>query len=146
MKLYLMRHGRAQNKNIDPDQGLSDEGRTEVLQLASKLTAHDVHFGQIIHSSKTRARQTAELVRGAISDSTECMESDDIKPNDDPEIILNKIPDWTVDTLIVSHLPFIPGLIQKLCPGNSTIIFETATMACLEKKGMNWEVLWVESP
>lgn len=146
MKLYLMRHGQAQSKDIDPEQGLSEKGKTEVLQLARKLKARGIHIDRIVHSNKTRARQTAELVQGVVADNAQCNESDDIKPNDDPEKLKKQITDWTVDTLVVSHLPFIPALIDKLSPSNNKVSFETGTMACLEKNGMTWKVLWVENP
>lgn len=146
MKLCLMRHGQAQSRELDPNQGLSDEGKAEVLQLTQNLEKRDITFKKIIHSGKTRARQTAEIIRDAISADAELTESDAIKPNDDPATIFNQIPGWKSDTLIVSHLPFIPELIKVLCQTDLKVPIETATMVCLEKNTGNWELLWVETP
>ena len=39
MKLYLMRHGQAASFEVDPKQGLSNEGKAAIEQLAHIKTA-----------------------------------------------------------------------------------------------------------
>lgn len=141
-----MRHGDALSEKADPQRGLSEGGIAAVSRIAEKLAARKIHFDQLIHSSKTRARQTAEIVRSIAADEVECTESDEIKPNDDPQVFFNKIQNESIDSLIVSHLPFIPGLLHCLCPTAQPVIFEPGTVACLEKNGGNWVLLWVENP
>ena len=34
MALYLVQHGRSRPKDVDPDQGLSDEGAAETKRIA----------------------------------------------------------------------------------------------------------------
>ena len=62
MKLYLMRHGQAASKDIDPEQGLTNNGKAAIEQLANKLSDQGMNFSQVVHSEKTRARQTAEIM------------------------------------------------------------------------------------
>jgi len=33
MALYLVQHGKSLPKDVDPDQGLSDEGKSEVQRI-----------------------------------------------------------------------------------------------------------------
>ncbi len=67
MRLYLMQHGKARPKEEDPDRSLSDEGRAEVGRVAGFLAKTDVVRSlPILHSGKTRARQTAEGLARAV--------------------------------------------------------------------------------
>jgi phosphohistidine phosphatase len=146
LKLYLMRHGHALSQEADPQHGLSEHGIAAVSHIAGMLAARKIHLDQIIHSTKKRARQTAEIVRSIAAREIECTESDEIKPNDDPQVVFNKIQNEKIDSLIVSHLPFIPGLLHLLCPTAQPVMFEPGTVVCLEKNSGNWVLLWVEHP
>jgi len=146
LKLYLMRHGDALSSDVDPQRGLSEQGKAAVSQIACSLETRKINIKQILHSNKARARQTAEIVNRILANEMVCTESDVIKPNDDPHVLLKQIENEQKDTLIVSHLPFIPGLVQLLCPTAQPINFEPAAVACLEKNGTNWALLWVEHP
>jgi phosphohistidine phosphatase len=57
MKLYLVQHGDALPKDIDPDRPLSNVGHAEVGLLAELLAGH-MNISRVLHSGKTRARQT----------------------------------------------------------------------------------------
>ena len=61
MALYLIQHGKSLPKDLDPDQGLSEEGIAETRRMANLAKDHGVAVSQIRHSVKTRARQTAEI-------------------------------------------------------------------------------------
>lgn len=147
MKLYLLRHGHANSVNIDPEQGLSVIGRSEVQQLANRMVSIELHFSRIFYSSKARARQTAEIMRLTLSPDADISEHTSIKPNDDPDKLISDINGWHQDTLIVSHLPFLPTLITKLT-GHSiiTMAIQPATLISLEQKNGAWELEWVETP
>lgn len=109
MKLYLMRHGQAANPQIDPEQGLTSQGRADIEQLAQRLIDQNVRFTQVFHSEKARARQTAEIMAEAIAPAVVPQQLAGLKPNDDPRELLPNIADWNVDTLITSHLPSSPA-------------------------------------
>jgi len=147
MKLYLLRHGQASGVSVDPEQGLSVIGRSEVQQLANRMVSRELYFSRIFHSSKTRARQTAEIMRLTLSPDADISEHTSIKPNDDPDKLISDINGWQQDTLVVSHLPFLPTLIAKLT-GNSvtTIAIQPATLVCLQQKNGAWELEWIETP
>jgi len=150
MKLYLMRHGEALSPQVDPERGLTDNGKLKIVQVANYLKKTSVTFKHIIHSKKKRAQQTAEIMRDILSPDAKLELHQHITPNDDPDFILAEINAWDEDTLIASHLPFVPNLITLLTGQDAyltAITFETGTVVCLEKTEYdNWAIRWASSP
>ena len=150
MKLYLMRHGEALSPQKDPECGLSDKGKLNVELVAKHLQKQGVLFSKIFHSKKKRARETAEIMGGIISPHAQLTLHDKITPNDDPHNIFSEINSWEEDTLIASHLPFVPNLMTLLTEKDAymtAITFETATVICLEKENSyKWKLLWSTAP
>ena len=143
MKLYLMRHGQAASIHTDPEQGLSNEGKLEIEKLALKLSDQGVTFKQAFHSEKARARQTAEIMSAILAPDITPTCKANLKPNDDPEKLLTDINSWQDDTLIASHLPYIPTLLMLLTGDNQPTSFLPGTIACLYKIGSIWQLDWL---
>ena len=61
MKLYLMRHGEAEPKRVDPARPLTEQARRDMDRVADCAARMGLDVGQIRHSVKTRAEQTAVL-------------------------------------------------------------------------------------
>ena len=146
MKLYLMRHGQAAGIEVDPEQGLSAEGKAAIEQLAHRLAGQNITFKQVFHSEKARARQTAEIMAGVLAPDVIPTCKAGLKPNDDPEKLLADINGWQEDTLIASHLPFIPHLLMLLTGNSQATNFTPGTIACLAKTGSKWQLEWITSP
>ena len=146
MKLYLMRHGQAADIETDPEKGLSINGKAAIEQLARRLAKQDVTFKQIFHSEKARARQTAEIMANILAPGVSPACRANLKPNDDPEKLLSDINTWQEDTLIASHLPFIPHLLMLLTGNNQPTSFTPGTIACLSKSGPKWQLGWITHP
>ena len=66
MALFLVQHGKSLSKDVDPDQGLSKEGIAEVERIAAVAKEYSINVSQINYSTKTRARQTAEIFASAL--------------------------------------------------------------------------------
>jgi Histidine phosphatase superfamily (branch 1) len=66
MRLYLMQHGAALAKDVDPARPLSEQGEQDVRRIAAFLARAGVGVGRIWHSGKRRAEQTAELLAAAL--------------------------------------------------------------------------------
>ena len=146
MKLYLMRHGQAADIVTDPEKGLSREGKVAIEHLARKLAEQNITFKQVFHSEKARARQTAEIMTNILAANISPVCKAGLKPNDDPEKQLADINTWTDDTLIASHLPFIPHLLMLLTGNNQATSFTPGTIACLTKNGSKWQIEWISHP
>ncbi len=150
MKLYLVRHGEALAKDVDPDQPLSPSGRADVERLAAFLGQRGVRAERIEHSRKARARQTADILAGTIADAGVSTPRDGLLPNDPTTPIAREIAGLHQDTMLVGHLPFMGGLAARLVVGSENVIvaaFRPATILCLEHAvGDGWYVAWMLRP
>jgi len=118
MKLYLVQHGDALAKDIDPDRPLSNVGHAEVGQLAELLAGH-MNISRVLHSGKTRARQTAEIFTAIIAGEFPVEEISGIGPMDSVEDFVNQVKRWNEDILVVGHLPFMDKLVSLLVSGSA---------------------------
>ena len=69
MRLYLVQHGDALAKKVDPEHPLSERGRSDVERVAAFLGRAGIRVATLAHSGKTRARQTAELLAATVTSS-----------------------------------------------------------------------------
>lgn len=150
MKLYLMRHGEALSAEADPERGLSDSGKEKIKALAKHLHKQHLTFQCVYHSMKKRAMQTAEIMSEILSPDIQLQLMQNITPTDDPGLVMAEINTWNKDTLMTSHLPFLPNLVTLLTGQDvflSAISFEAGTTICLEKNNNdNWDIKWSTAP
>ena len=136
MRLYLVQHGDALSKDVDPDRPLSDKGRTDITRLLAWLLGNDASVPRICHSGKTRARQTAELLRSALETGGTICPADNLGPNDPPEVFLEWLQNAGEDTLIVSHLPFVARVLSLAItnsPDQQLVEFRPGSIAVIER-------------
>ena len=147
MKLYLVRHGEALAKEVDPDQSLSAAGRANVERLAAFVGQRAVRAECILHSGKTRARQTAEILAEVMADAGACVARDGLAPNDPTAPVANEFSGLQENTVLVGHLPFMGDLAARLVVGSEDVVvaaFRPATMVCLEHgAARGWYVAWM---
>jgi phosphohistidine phosphatase len=150
MRIYLTQHGLALPKDVDPDRPLSKQGREDVRRLAEFLDKAGVQVGQVLHSGKTRAKQTAEMLAEALLPDGRPQAHAGLGPNDPVEKLSPEIAFWSVDTLIVGHLPYLGRLASLLLaadPDRPLLAFQPGTMACLEKDAEGqWVLAWMVRP
>jgi phosphohistidine phosphatase len=150
MALYLIQHGKSLPKDQDPDQGLSEEGTIETQRIANLAQDYGVRVSQIRHSVKTRARQTAEILAGALKPQNDIQEISGIKPMDDVAAYAAKIdPDENV--MLVGHLPFMERITSYLITGQidqPVIKFQNSGIVCLDKdpETQSWVISWTLMP
>ena len=101
MKVYLVRHGEAESKEKNPERPLSSNGAQEVSELARYLKqTHKISVSQVWHSSKLRAKQTAELIVRELELSAPCQEVKGLNPLDDVKLCAQKIESLNENVLI----------------------------------------------
>ncbi len=150
MKLYLVQHGDAVAKELDPERPLSDQGRIDVQSVTRFLARAGIGVPVILHSGKKRAAQTAELLAGGVGQSPSPDKISGIDPLDPVAPFAQTVGEWTSDTMVVGHLPFLGKLASLLVTGNETpsvVAFQPASVACLER-GQNdrWTLDWMIRP
>lgn len=107
MQLYLVQHGAAKTETEDPERPLSDDGRRTVEQLADYLSALDLCIDLIEHSTKLRARQTAEILASQVHPPEGIREVVGISPNDDIAPMRERLHRETRNLMLVGHLPYL---------------------------------------
>ena len=151
MKLYLVQHGEACAKQVDPERPLTEQGNADVDRLSAFLKQAGIRVERVIHSEKLRAVQTAEYLAQAIAPGVVPESSGIINPNDDPRAFDWQSDSWDHDTLVVGHLPFMERMTSYLITGtiDQTVFkFQNSGIVCLgkdpEKQG--WVILWALMP
>ena len=150
MALYLVQHGKSLPKDQDPDQGQSEEGKTETEMIAQKAKEQGITVSQIRHSVKTRARQTADILARALNPNQGVQEISGIKPMDDvAEAAAGLEPAENI--MLVGHVPFMERMTAFLVTGSidkPIFKFQNSGIVCLDqdKDTRAWVILWALLP
>lgn len=149
MRLYLVRHGEAKPAEIDPSRGLTPKGVEETTKVAEFLAKGGLTVGEIYHSGKARAKETAAILASHIMVQRGVFDTDGLSPNDDPSIWAVRLARLTGDTMLVGHLPHLAKLASRiLCddPKSPIIKFPNVGIACLSRSYEGWSVEWMVAP
>lgn len=148
MYLYLVQHGKAMDKEANPERPLSDEGRADVRKMASFISGIEV--ARIIESGKLRATETAEIIGNSLGKGTE--KGEHLSPLDNPGEWVGKLNEVSDNTMLVGHLPHLGKLASLLlvgAPEVDVVKFSPGGVLCLERnEGENngWTVQWMVVP
>ena len=150
MRLYLVQHGDAVPKDIDPDRPLSNQGRADIQRLAERLSDQHVRLAQILHSGKTRARETAEILRPLLDFPSHVYQSEGLAPNDSPETFLHQLRNQEKDTLIAGHMPFVARAVSQAlagAPDRQLVDFLPGSVAGIQRTdGASWQLFMFVRP
>ncbi len=150
MKLYLVQHGEALAKDVDPARPLSDTGRSAVNTVGARLATNGLRVGAIVHSGKTRAEQTAALLADCLETERPVEPRAGLGPNDPVAPLAAEAASWREDTMLVGHLPFMAKLAGFLTAGDDSlevVAFKPGTVLCLERSASaRWHIAWMLRP
>jgi phosphohistidine phosphatase len=150
MALYLVQHGQSLPKDVDPDQGLSDQGLAETKRIAEVARNYQVNVLKIKQSGKKRARQTAEIFAAALNPAGGVEEVSGLKPLDDVTDFAASL-DAAANHMLVGHLPFMERMASYLVTGSAEkpiFKFQNSGIVCLEKDpdSGSWVIVWALMP
>jgi phosphohistidine phosphatase len=150
MALYLVQHGKSLPKEVDPDPGLSEEGRSEATRIADVARGYQVQVTSILHSGKKRARQTAEIFAAALKPTEGLQERKGLKPLDDVAALAAEIGNHQ-HLMLVGHLPFMEKLASYLITGSAdkrVFKFQNGGIVCLDRDSgdPSWYIKWALMP
>ncbi len=149
MNLYLMQHGEAVSKEVDPERPLSGRGRQEVGKVARFAAEHcRLNTVRILHSGKLRARQTAEILTEYL-DLPAPLETDGLAPLDDPGLWARRCHEREESILLVGHLPHLARLTGALLcgtPDSAPVKFRMGGMVALAREEGLWALQWMLVP
>lgn len=152
MKVYLIQHGDSLEKEINELRPLSETGKKDIEKMANFLTPAKLTVGNIFHSGKLRAEQTAEIIKKAFHYNKKTQMKSGLEPMDPVDPIAKEINDFSADMILVGHLPFMAKLAGKLISDDEnklTVAFQPGSMVCLQKNENNpnlWVVRWMLRP
>lgn len=149
MRLYLVQHGLAKDKNEDVKRPLSGQGLEDVTRTAGFLSLFEKPKPvRILHSDKLRSRQTANMFSEAWG-GIRCEQAPELGPNDDPSTWSAHLASMHDDVMLVGHLPYMQRLAGLLLCGDvqrEVIHFRNAGVVCLERSDSGWSILWQINP
>ena len=149
MEVYLVQHGEAMPKSVDRTRPLSGQGRQEVGRVAVFAARMGLAVGQIRHSGKTRAEQTAAMLGETLSPAGGVVAVPGLAPLDDVKPIADAIEGESQPLMLVGHLPFLARLTGLLLTGgadNQVVRFRMGGIVCLARDESRWEVAWILTP
>lgn len=152
--LYLVQHGKSAAKEIDPKKGLTDEGREDTERIAQVAKNYEIKVDKVVHSGKTRAKQSAEIFAEALGKTSRLQEISGIAPMDSVENFAETI-DSEANMMVVGHLPFMQRLVSYLTTGDAHIrvyMFQNSGIVCLDRTiaaedgTFGWYIKWTLNP
>jgi phosphohistidine phosphatase len=150
MFLYLVQHAEAKSEEEDPARDLTERGRIDIENVAHHLKRLNLQVRQIVHSGKTRAQSTANILATHVKPPAGVSEAPGLAPLDDPEIWAGRIANLDEDILLVGHLPHLARLAALLMSGDKErmlINFQMAGVVRLRRMAASqWAVDWMIVP
>jgi phosphohistidine phosphatase len=153
MALFLVQHGISAAKDIDPERGLTDQGRAETKRIAQVAQGYGIRVGKIVHSGKKRAAQTASIYHDALSLKTPLEVVPGLNPLDDVRGFAEGIT-AQADAMVVGHMPFMQRLLAYLVAGSAEMKiyqFQNSGIVCLDVDEQadgrgDWFIKWTLNP
>lgn len=149
MEIYLVRHGEAESELVEPTQPLRARGRADVTRMARHAARLEVAVAEIRHSTKLRARQTAEILAAHLGPVRGLRETDDLEPAYAPNRAQEAVESAAEPLMLVGHLPHLARLASLLLAGDphkDIVRFRPGAMARLERTDTGWVLDWLLTP
>jgi phosphohistidine phosphatase len=149
MEIYLVRHGEAESELVEPTQPLRERGRADVTRIARHAARIKVAVAEIRHSTRLRAKQTAEILAAHLEPVQGLRETEDLEPTYDPGKAQDAIEAVAEPLMLVGHLPHLARLASLLLvgdPNREIVRFRPGTIARLERAERGWILGWVLTP
>ncbi|MCC6695837.1 MAG: phosphohistidine phosphatase SixA [Candidatus Hydrogenedentes bacterium] len=150
MNLYLIQHGEAVEKDINPERPLTDVGRAAVERVAAHAQRCGVRVPEVWHSGKTRAAETAAIVARRLALGAPCTQHPGLGPKDSPEEVCAQLRRRKEDLAIAGHLPHLARVVGCLLTGDPSaepVAFLRGGIVALERgEEGTWRVAWALPP
>ena len=151
MRLYLVRHGKADHGPVDAERPLSDRGRNDISAIAGHLAAEDIRVARVVHSGLKRAFETAEILAAGVAPGIAVEPMAGIEPWGDVKAFGKTAEHWTEDTMVCGHEPFMGEAASWLLSGDAhagLVAVKTGAVMALERVtyAPGWHLRWMVTP
>lgn len=132
MNLYLLRHGLAVERGTrgfknDSLRPLTPKGKRRLWHIAAAMEEMELNFDTILSSPFLRAKQTAEIVAGALELEPKLAYTESLTPNGNPKTlieVLQRLKPVRKNVLLVGHEPYLSRLAALLVAGNTNLALD----------------------
>lgn len=153
MALFLVQHGVSAPKELDPEKGLTDQGKAETVRICEVAKGYGIRVAKIVHSGKKRAKQTAKIYHDILAIKPPLETVSGINPQDDVRAFAQTIS-AAANVMVVGHLPFLQRLVAYLTTGSADLKvyqFQNSGIVCLDASEgpdgkLDWFIKWTLNP
>jgi len=148
-RIYLVQHGEAVSKDVDPGRPLTPKGMREITAMARFLKNSNLQLAGILHSGKLRAEQTAGILAQTLLDGATAGIVKHIYPNDSVQAFSGRLEQYGSGSMFVGHLPFMEKLVAYLvCESDvpGLVRFTPGSVVCLAAVEDSWRIEWMIRP
>ena len=137
-ELYLIRHGVAEERGDawpdDAKRPLTDQGISRMRKAARGLARLGVSVDVVLSSPLVRARQTAEIVAGALAPRPSLVNVDSLAPDGSYAALVADLEKYVRKTrvAIVGHEPAIGELAARLIGSRHGIEFKKGAVCRID--------------
>ena len=151
MKLFLIRHGKAEDGYPDETRRLTQEGTEIISNFFAWIMKHVPFDGKTIyHSGLIRAEQTADILSRSMPKPPPLEMINDLEPMADPQKWLPRLSMNQDDLVLVGHNPHLTRLISLLIQGEDhlpIVNMKKGMIVCLQRdEYSHWTLQWALSP
>lgn len=129
MKLWWMRHAKAEAGNIDKIRNLTEFGREQALKVAEYISNSKKTPVKIYASTYNRTQQTAKIIAESLGLEMKILRN--ITPEDNVKFALAHLEIMQEDSLIVTHQPLWSLTLAELLQEQTYRNPPTAALAIL---------------
>ena len=144
MPLLLVHHADAVSPAVDSMRPLSRSGHDQASRVAAAVATLDFVPELIWHSSKLRARQTAEALFLGCNQSATVGPVRGLLPGDPPSWLRDQLAHESRAIALVGHFPHLPALLSALIGDERP--FPLHGCVLLEPDGDLWHEVWRFAP
>ena len=145
MEVYLVQHGESKPESEDSQRPLTDKGMADLEYVALYIAGLRLQVTRIFHSSRLRAKQTAEIFAQRLVPTPTVLEQKILGPSDDPHQTKRLIQEEEKSLILVGHLPHLSRLASLLILGDTekeVVRFSMGGVVCLGQSGDGWLIDW----
>lgn len=138
MKLYVLRHGIAENvpsTGADADRRLTEPGKDKLRRVLARAREAGVQPATILASPLVRARETAEIAREELRFADEAVVCDKLVPWVSAFELWEELRAWKEQSplLLCGHNPQLSELVSAALGGRAWgVDMKKGALACLE--------------
>lgn len=107
-----------------------------------------IETAEIVHSGKTRSRQTAELLHERLAPDAAIRACEGLAPNDSVEAFAENLAPCDANILVAGHMPFVSRLASFLIGiDHEFLVFQPGAVAALHRDASGvWTLAWMLTP